>query len=135
MAGLAGDISFVAGSFRLGPEGFFLRGPDRRVWSLGGVARYEVGTLHIRPYGMFGAGVYYWDRPVTIDVPPTPAFDSWGSDVSLGSVSVGGGVSLGAPGRRLAATAEVRYHRTLARPEFTGARSMVTLALGGRVAW
>jgi hypothetical protein len=84
---------------------------------------------------MLGAGFYYWDRPISIDVPPTPAFRSWGSDVSLVSVSVGGGVSLGAPGRRLAATAEARFHRTLARPEFTGPRSMVTLALGGRVAW
>ena len=135
MAGAAGDFSFVAGRFRLGPEGFVLRGSDRRVWSFGGVARYEAGSSGFRPFGVLGAGLYSWDRPSSIDVPPTPAFRSWGSDVSLVSLSVGAGVSLGARGRRLAAIAEARVHRTLARPEFTGARSMVTFGLGGRFAW
>ena len=135
MAGAAGDFSFVAGRFRLGPEGFVLRGPDRRIWSFGGVARYEAGSSGFRPYGVLGAGLYSWDRPTSIDVPPTPAFRSWGSDVSLIALSVGAGVSLGAQGRRLALIAEGRMHRTLARQEFTGARSMVTLGLGGRFAW
>lgn len=93
MAGVAGDISFVVGRFRLGPEGFVLRGPDRRVWSFGGVAWYEAATSHIRPYGVLGGGLYYWDRPIVIDVPPTPAFGSWGSDVSLVSLSIGGKIA------------------------------------------
>ena len=135
MAGVAGDFSFVAGRFRLGPEGFVLRGPDRRVWSVGGVARSEAGSSRVRPYGLLGAGLSWWDRPIVIAVPPTPAFRSWGSDVNLVSISVGGGLSLGAPGARVAATAEVRVHRTLERPEFTGARSMVSLGVGGRIAW
>jgi len=135
MAGVTGDLSFVAGRFRLGPEAFVLRGPDRRIWSIGGVARYELKSGHIRPYGVLGTGLYSWDRPIVIDVPPTPAFDSWGSDASLLSMSLGGGASFGASESRLEATAEVRIHRNLARPELTGARSMVTLGLGGRFAW
>lgn len=135
MAGAAGNISFITGRVRLGPEGFVLRGPDRRVWSVGGVARYEAGISRLRPYGLVGAGLAFWDRPIVIAVPPTPAFGSWGSDASLVSVSVGGGVSLGGPGSRLVAIAEARYHRTPRRPEFTGPRSMVTLGVGGRIAW
>ena len=135
MAGVAGDLSFVAGRLRLGPEGFVVRGPDRRVWSIGGVARYEAGSSRVRPYGLLGAGLVWWDRPIVIAVPPTPAFRSWGSDVNLVSASVGGGLSLGVPGARLGATAEVRYHRSLKRPEFTGPRSMVSLGVGGRIAW
>jgi hypothetical protein len=135
MAGAAAHFSFVTGRFRLGPEGFVLRGPDRRVWSVGGVARYEAGSSGFRPFGVVGAGLYSWDRPLSIDVPPTPAFRSWGSDVSLVSLSAGAGVSLGTRGSRLAAIAEARVHRTLARPEFTGARFMVSLGLGGRFAW
>jgi hypothetical protein len=135
MAGVGGDLSFVTGRFRLGPEGFVLRGPDRRVWSVGGVARYEAGRSRIRPYGLLGAGLSWWDRPIVIAVPPTPAFGSWGSDVNLISLSIGGGLNLGAPGSRITATAEARFHRTIERPEFTGPRSMVTLGVGARIAW
>ena len=135
MGGVTGDLSFVAGRFRLGPEGFVLRGPDRRVWSVGGVARYEGGTSPVRPYGLLGAGLSWWDRPIVIAVPPTPAFRSWGSDANLVSLSLGAGMIFGAPGARFGATAEFRFHRTLDRPEFTGPRSMITLGVGGRIAW
>ena len=135
MAGIMGDLSFIAGRFRLGPEGFVLRGPDRRVWSVGGAARYELGGSDLRPFVVAGAGWYFWDREIFIDVPPTPAFASWGSDVSSASLSGGGGLSVGTPGGRVAGTAELRFHRAFERPEFTGARTMVSLALGARIAW
>jgi len=135
MAGVMGDLSFIAGRIRLGPEGFVLRGPDRRVWSLGGVARYQLGGSEVRPFVVAGAGAYWWDREIFIDVPPTPAFASWGSDVNSLSLSGGAGLSLGTPGGRVAGTSELRFHRTFKQPEFTGARTMVTLALGARIAW
>jgi hypothetical protein len=135
MAGVMGDLSFIAGRFRLGPEGFVLRGPDRRVWALGGAARYELGGSEVRPFAVAGAGLYWWDREILIDVPPTPAFASWGSDVNAFSLSGGAGLSLGTPGGRLAGISELRFHRTFKRPEFTGARTMVSLALGARIAW
>jgi hypothetical protein len=133
MGGLIGDLSFILGRFRLGPEAFVLRGTRRRVWGLGGLARYQVAEAGVRPYVLLGAGWYYWDRPIVIDVPP--AYTSWGSDVSPLAMSVGGGIQIGAPGSRLAAIAELRYHRTLQTREFSGHRAMASLGLGGRVAW
>ena len=135
MAGVMGDLSFRTGRFRLGPEGLVLRGPDRRVWSLGGAARYELGGSEVRPFVVAGGGVYWWDREIFIDVPPTPAFASWGSDVSSFSLSGGAGLSLGSPGRRLAGISELRFHRSFKQPEFTGARTMISLSLGARIAW
>ena len=135
MAGAMADLSFIAGRFRLGPEGFVLRGPDRRVWSLGGAARYELGGSDVRPFAVAGAGVYWWDREILIDVPPTPAFASWGSDVSSFSLSGGAGLSLGSPDARLAGVSELRFHRSFRQPEFTGPRTRVSLSLGVRIAW
>ncbi len=138
MAGVMADVSFITGRLRLGPEGIVLRGPERRVWSLGGVARYEFGTSSVRPFGVFGAGSYFWDREILLQQPPGlpgDPYGSWGSDVHLFSLSGGGGVNLGAPGGRLAATAELRFHRTFSHREAIGARTMVSLGLGGRVAW
>ncbi len=131
MAGVMGDLSFITGRFRLGPEGSVLRGSKRRVWSLGAVARYELRPSRVRPYGLVAAGMYFWDAQGVIDVPPTPPFTSWGSDVNPFSMSVGGGVTIGTPGGRTAATAELRFHHNLKRLP----RSLVSVGLGGRIAW
>jgi hypothetical protein len=133
MGGVIGDVSFILGRFRLGPEAFVLRGTKRRVWGLGGLARYQLTGGSVRPYALLGAGWYFWDRPIVIDVPPV--YTSWGSDVNPLTMSVGGGLQLGARDSRLAAIAELRYHRTLQTQEFSGHRAMVSLGLGGRVAW
>lgn len=135
MAGGMWDISFVTGRFRVGPEGFVLRGPERRVWSLGGIARYELGLSGIRPYGLLGAGAYFWDREYLLDIPPYEPSPTWGSDLNLFSMSVGGGVNIGTRSGRLSAIAELRLHHNLQNEEPTGSRSMVSLGLGGRAAW
>lgn len=135
MAGGMWDISFITGRLRVGPEGFVLRGPERRVWSLGGIARYELGTSAIRPYGLLGAGAYFWDSEYLADIPPYQPFRTWGSDVNLISLSLGGGVNLGSPRGRLSGIAELRVHRSLQGKEQKGSRAMVSLGLGGRVAW
>jgi hypothetical protein len=129
------DVSFIAGRLRVGPEGLVLRGPERRVWSLGGIARYELGSSGVRPYGLLGAGHYFWDREYMLENPPFEPSPTWGSDVNLFSMSLGGGVNIGAPGGRLSAIAELRLHRNLQNKEQTGSRSMVSMGLGGRVAW
>ena len=133
MAGVMGDLSFIAGRFRLGPEGFVLRGPDRRVWSLGGAARYELGASDIRPFAVAGAGVYWWDREIFIDVPPTPAFASWGSDVSSFSLSGGAG-SLWLTRRAAARASELRFHRSFKQTESPRTHHGLTVA-GRRIAW
>jgi len=135
MAGGMWDISFITGRFRLGPEGFVLRGPERRVWSLGGIARYEFGSSGIRPYGLIGAGAYFWDREYLLEPPLGAPFLTWGSDVNLFSVSLGGGLSVGSPRSRLSAIAELRMHRNLQQNDEAGSRPMVSLGLGGRVSW
>lgn len=137
LAGFAGDLSFITGRFRLGPEGSVLRGSERRVWSLGGIARYELGSGNLRPYGLLGGGAYFWDRETLIDLPPEYGgpYPSWGSDASVFAISAGGGMILGVPGSRLAATAEVRFHQSFANDHYKGTRSLVTIGLGGRVAW
>lgn len=135
MAGGMWDISFIAGRFRLGPEGFVLRGPERRVWSVGGIARYELGSSGIRPYGLVGAGAYFWDREYLLEPQLGEPYLTWGSDVNLFSMSLGGGVSVGSPGGRLSAIAEFRMHRNLQRNAEAGSRPAVSLGLGGRVSW
>lgn len=135
MAGGMWDISFIAGRLRVGPEGFVLRGPERRVWSLGGIARYELGSSRVRPYGLVGAGAYFWDREYLLEAPLSEPYLTWGSDVNLFSLSIGGGVSIGSPGRRLSAIAEFRMHRNLQQNDEAGSRAMVSLGLGGRVSW
>lgn len=135
MAGGVWDVSFITGRLRVGPEGFVLRGPERRVWSLGGIARYELGSSGIRPYGLLGAGAYFWDREYMLEIPPYEPYPTWGSDVNLFSMSLGGGVNIGTPRGRLSAIAELRLHRNLQNKEQTGSRSMVSVGLGGRVAW
>lgn len=135
MAGGMWDVSFITGRLRVGPEGFVLRGPERRVWSLGGIARYELALSAIRPYALLGGGAYFWDREYMLEIPPYTPSPAWGSDVNLLSMSLGGGVNVGTPGGRLSALAEVRLHRNLQSKEQTGSRPMVSLGLGGRFAW
>lgn len=135
MAGGMWDLAFITGRLRVGPEGFVLRGPQRRVWSLGGIARYELQSSGIRPYGLLGAGAYFWDREYLADIPPYEPYPTWGGDVSLLSMSLGGGVNIGAPGGRWSAIAEFRLHRNLQSREQNGSRAMMSLGLGGRVAW
>jgi hypothetical protein len=137
VAGLGGDLSFVAGRLRLGPEAQVLRGPSRRVWSLGGVARYEFGGGVVRLHGVFGAGAYFWSREIIIDLAPEfgGPYPSWQSDVNYFSMSLGGGVTAGASGGRVAFITEFRVHRSFQSGGGTGIRSLLSLGVGGRIAW
>lgn len=137
LVGGGADLSFIAGRLRLGPEALILRGPSRRVWSLGGVARYESGTGVARPFGIFGAGAYFWSREILVDLAPEfggPSV-SWQSDVNYFSMNLGGGVSVGPPAGRLAFTTELRVHRSFQSGDAAGIRSLVTFGLGGRLTW
>ena len=132
LAGGMWDISFITGRFRFGPEGFVLRGPSRRVWSLGGVARYEFGDRGVRPFGLVSAGAYFWDYEF---VPDYQSSGTWGSDVSLLSAGAGGGFTFGKPGARLTGTAELRIHRNLQTEEQMGSRVLLSVGVGARVSW
>jgi hypothetical protein len=135
MAGAAWDVSFITGGLRLGPEGFVLRGPARRVWSLGGIARYEWGSASVRPYGLVGAGAYFWDYEFVNQFDPHGPYRTWGSDATVFSLSAGGGLTFSRPGNRLSGTLEVRFHRNLDTPDQGGSRPLLTVGLGARVAW
>lgn len=138
MAGGTADISFRAGRLRLGPEGSVLRGSKRRVWSLGGVGRYELSGGDLRPYVLLGAGFYFWDRQIDVTFAPgsTDGYSSWGSDVTPLSLSAGGGLVFGPERNRVSGMLELRWHRSLTEGEFTpGPRSLLSVGLGARVAW
>ena len=135
VAGAAWDVSFITGRLRLGPEGFVMRGPARRVWSLGGIARYDLGSAAVRPYGLVGAGAYFWDYEFVNQFDPYGPYRTWGSDATVLSMSVGGGLSLARPSSRLSGMIEVRFHRNLNAPDQGGSRPLMTVGLGARVAW
>jgi hypothetical protein len=122
----------------LGPEGFVFRGSVRRVWSLGGIARYEFSQARIRPYALLGAGGYSWDRRIVVDPPAGTVgepYQQWESDINYFSISLGAGVALGPPGGKLALVAELRGHQSVQRGGVGGPRSMVSLGVGGRFRW
>ncbi len=136
LAGAAASFSFIRGRLSAGPEAFLLLGSDRRVYQFGGVARIGFGAAPLRPFLALGAGQYFWDHKSTFFPPSgTPAPPSWNSDRQAFTGSLGGGVQAGAAGSALSAVLEVRFHKSLSTHEFLGARDLVTLGLGGRIAW
>ena len=72
-----------------------------------------------------------------IDLEPEYAgpYPSGQSDVNYFTLNVGGGMIVGSPTGRLALTTEFRAHRSLATTHGTRGRSLLSLSVGGRIAW
>jgi hypothetical protein len=132
LAGIAGGLSFIHRALSAGPEVIILRGSDRRMHALGGVARVNLSTGRVRPFVLVGAGLYSWDRK---QVPPADPSSGarWVGDKSYLSGNAGGGVIVGA--RRTALVLEVRAHRSLGVDELFGSRNLFSLSAGGRIVW
>jgi hypothetical protein len=72
LGGVIAGLSFVRGSLSMGPEAMLLRGSDRRMYQLGGVARLGFAKGIVRPFVVVGGGVYGWDRKWSRHSTPRP---------------------------------------------------------------
>lgn len=137
MAGAGASLSFVSGDISAGPEALVLRGSDRKMFALGGVARLSVARGRLRPYLLLGAGVYSWNHKGTLPSgwtsPGQPTGPHWLGDVTQLAANAGGGVMVGR--KRLSLMLEVRGHKSLAEDESDGAHDALGLSVGGRVSW
>ena len=132
LAGVSASLSFIHDGLSVGPEAMVLRGSDRRMYELGGVARLHVGRGQVRPFILVGAGWYGWDRKMVQSFDPA-AGAVWTGDRTSFTGNVGGGVTIGTG--RTAVVLEVRGHKSLDHDEFFGSRDMVSISAGGRVSW
>ncbi len=137
LGGGAASFAFVLGPFSLGPETMVFRGSERRLWTLGGVARLARPRGAVRPHLVLGAAHYGWDfrHPgftFPPDVNPSPF---WTGDTDYFSASLGAGVTVFPGDGWFGFTAEARAHRNLSTDGFAGPRPLVTLLAGLRVTW
>lgn len=132
LAGLSGSFSFVHGKLSAGPEAMLLWGSDRRMYELGGVARFTLQEGPVRPYLLLGAGHYSWDRRMVLSFDPS-AGPVWVRDKTYVTGNAGGGLVIGF--RRVALSFELRGHKSLGYDEFFGSRDMLSFGAGGRVSW
>lgn len=132
LVGISGSLSFIHGGLTLGPEAMVLRGSDRRMYELGGVARVLVGSGRARPYILLGAGHSSWDRKIIPSYDPAGRA-AWVGDHSGFSGNAGAGLVVGAGSAAL--VLEVRGHKSLSRDEFSRPRDMLSIAGGGRLSW
>jgi hypothetical protein len=137
MAGAGASLSFVAGDLSGGPEAMVLRGSDRKLFAVGGVARLGMARGRVRPYILLGAGIYTWNHKASLppgwSSPGQPTGPHWLGSVTQLAGNAGGGVVVGREG--LSLIVEVRGHKSLAEDELEGARNALGLSVGGRVAW
>ena len=137
MVGAAAGLSFVSGRISAGPEALFLRGSDRKMFAVGGVARLQVARGIVRPYLLVGAGVYTWNHkaalPPEFTAPGPPGVQFWLGDVTQWAGNAGGGLVAGSRGFSL--TAEIRAHKSLNRNDWSGDRDALAISVGGRVSW
>jgi hypothetical protein len=132
LGGVSAGLSFVHGNLSVGPEAMLLRGSDRRMYQLGGIARLGLAKGRVRPFVLVGGGVYGWDRKMIAPF-DSAAGARWTVDVTTFSGSAGGGVVLGA--RRLAIVVEARGHKSLGKKYDTGSRDLLSISAGGRFSW
>lgn len=132
IGGVSGSLSFVHGALSLGPEAMVLRGSDRRMYGLGGVARLGLAEGYLRPFILVGAGVYSWDRKTVLPFDPS-AGAVWIGDLTYLTGNAGGGVVMGV--RNVALVLEVRGHKSLGKKEDFGSRNMLSISAGGRFSW
>jgi hypothetical protein len=130
--GVSASLSFVHDGISLGPEAMVLRGSDRRMYELGGVARLHVGRGQVRPFILVGAGWYSWDRKMVQSFNPS-AGAVWTADKTYFTGNAGGGFIFGTG--RAALVLELRGHKSLGHDEFFGSRDMFSISAGGRVSW
>lgn len=137
LAGASAGLSFVSGDVSAGPEALVLRGSDRKVFAVGGVARIGFARGAVRPYLLLGAGVYSWNYkaalPPEFSSPGQPVTPFWLGDVTQWAGNAGGGVVVGR--ERLSLVVEFRGHKSLNRDEWSGSRDALALSVGGRVSW
>ena len=132
LAGISASLSFIHHGLSVGPEAMVVRGSDRRMYELGGVARLHVGRGQVRPFILIGAGWYSWDRKVALSFDPA-AGAVWTGDKTYFTGNAGGGFILGAGPAAL--VLELRGHKSLGHDEFFGSRDMLSISGGGRVSW
>lgn len=132
LPGLSASLSLIHRGFSVGPEAMVLRGSDRRMYALGGVARLQAGSGRLRPFILIGAGSYSWDRKMVLAFAPAGGA-VWTGDVTGFTGSLGGGLILG--GRRTAMVVEARGHKNLGHGPDFGARDLLTISAGGRFSW
>jgi hypothetical protein len=130
MAGGLASFAFVSGRLAAGPEVSWLRGSDRRLWSLGGVGRFSLATGPVRPYLLVGGGYYVWRRKMSFPGYPIPI---WNDDTNYLSGSLGGGVVVGH--RRVTAVIEARGHKSLEYVDSFGSRDLLALSAGVSIVW
>lgn len=137
MGGAGAGLSFVSGKLSAGPEVLVLRGSDRKVFAVGGVARLHLTRGTLRPYLLVGAGVYTWNHkaalPPEFTSPGQPTGPFWLGDVTQWAANAGGGLIAGRD--RLSLVAEIRGHKSLNRDELSGSRSALAFSVGGLVSW
>jgi hypothetical protein len=137
LAGASAGLSFVSGGISAGPEALVLRGSDRKMFAVGGVARVGITRGAFRPYLLLGAGVYSWNHkaalPPALSSPGQGATAFWLGDVTQWAGNAGGGIAFGR--ERLSLLVELRGHRSLNQDDWSGTRDAVTFSVGGRVSW
>lgn len=137
LAGASAGLSFVSGGISAGPEALVLRGSDRKMFAVGGVARVGLTRGAFRPYLLLGAGVYSWNHkaalPPEFSSPGRPVTPFWLGDVTQWAGNAGGGVAIGR--ERLSLVVEFRGHKSLSKDEWSGSRDALALSVGGRVSW
>jgi len=132
LTGISASLSFIHDGISLGPEVMVLRGSDRRMYELGGVARLQAMRGKVRPFILVGAGWYGWDRRMVQSFNPA-AGAVWTGDRTSFTGNVGGGFTFGTG--RAVVVLEVRGHKSLDHDEFFSSRDMLSVAGGGRVSW
>jgi len=137
MVGAGAGLSFASGRISAGPETLVVRGSDRKMFALGGVARLHFAGGMLRPYLLVGAGVYTWNHKATLPPeftsPGQPSGPFWLADVTQWAANAGGGLMAGRD--RLSLVAEIRGHKGLTRDELSGSRSALAFSVGGLVSW
>lgn len=119
----AASFAFTVGPVALGPEAQFGLGDDRRIVTLGGMARVSLGKGPLEPYLTAGLGWYSW----------RPRGDFVSLDLFSGSLGAGLALHRGSP--RLAVTLEGRYHDNLQNTDAPGSRRLVSLMAGALLRW
>jgi hypothetical protein len=132
--GARADLGFVLGRFGLGPEvGAYFTGPaaegasgrrGENVVTVGGVARYRLGSGTIVPYLVVGFGSYTWES--ARQGYPTGTYFSG---------SAGLGLLRWLRGRTIGLSAEARLHQLLQSTGLTSGRRFVAVTAGVTFGW
>jgi hypothetical protein len=114
------SFSFVKSRFSLGPEILYAFG-ENRIFGIGAVSRFRIGSSPLHPYLVAGLGGNYWraDDFVT---------------AGLFTGNLGAGLSL-TRGETLGVTLELRAYRNLQNYSGGGNWDFVSITSGVRLGW